>query len=83
MTGGLVAIAAIVGLVLGAILRPATLVAVALAVGSVVIGLLGVWLFARLEGGVLDPLAYFAEVQGPLAPLQLVFAALAAVVSSR
>jgi hypothetical protein len=83
ITGGLLAVAVIVGLVLGAMLRPATVVAVGLAIGSVIVGLLGVWLFARAEGGVLDPLAYFSEVQGALAPLQVVFAALAAVVSSR
>jgi hypothetical protein len=83
MTGGLLAVAVIVGLVLGAVLRPATVAAVALAIGSVVFGLLGVWLFARAEGGVLDPLTYFGDVQGPLAPLQLLVAALAAVASSR
>jgi hypothetical protein len=83
MTAGLLAVSVVVGLIVGAILRPRTLLAVAIAVGSVVVGLLGVWLFARSEGGVLDPLDYFAEVQGPLAPIQLLFAALAAVVSSR
>ena len=83
ITGGLLAVAVIVGLALGAILRPATVVAVGLAVGSVIVGLLGVWLFARAEGGVLDPLAYFSDVQGALAPLQVVFAAVSAVVSSR
>jgi hypothetical protein len=83
MTGGLLAVALIVGLVLGAVLRPSTVLAVGLAVGSVAVGLLGVWLFARAEGGVLDPLSYFGDVQGPLAPLQLVVAALAAVASSR
>jgi hypothetical protein len=83
MTAGLLALAVVVGLVLGALLRPATGIAVSLAVGSVVVGLLGIWLFARAEGGVLDPLAYFGDVQGPLAPAQLVLAALAAVASSR
>jgi hypothetical protein len=83
MTAGLLAVSVVVGLIVGAILRSQTLLAVAIAVGSVVVGLLGVWLFARSEGGVLGPLDYFGEVQGPLAPIQLLFAALAAVVSSR
>jgi hypothetical protein len=83
MTAGLLALSVVVGLVVGALLRPATAIAVSLAVGSVVVGLLGVWLFARAEGGVLDPIAYFGDVQGPLAPAQLVLAALAAVASSR
>ena len=83
MTAGLLVVSVVVGLIVGAILRSQTLLAVVIAVGSVVVGLLGVWLFARSEGGVLGPLDYFAEVQGPLAPIQLLFAALAAVVSSR
>jgi hypothetical protein len=83
MTAGLLATSVVIGLVIGALLRPATAVAVSLAVGSVVVGLLGVWLFARAEGGVLDPLSYFGDVQGPLAPIQLVLAALAAIASSR
>jgi hypothetical protein len=83
LTAGLIAVSVVVGLVIGAMLRPATAVAVVLAVGSVAVGLLGVWLFARAEGGVLDPLAYFGEVQGPLAPIQILLAAGAAVVGSR
>ena len=83
MTAGLLALSVVLGLVVGALLRPATAIAVSLAVGSVVVGLMGIWLFARAEGGVLDPIAYFGDVQGPLAPAQLVLAALAAVASSR
>jgi hypothetical protein len=83
MTAGLLVVAVVVGFVLGSVLRPATALAVSLAIGSVVVGLVGVWLFARAEGGVLDPLTYFADVQGLLAPVQLLLAALAAVVSGR
>ena len=83
MTAGLLAASVVVGIVLGSMLRPRTGVAVGLAVGSVVVGLLGVWLFSRVEGGVLDPLAYLADVEGPLAPIQLLLAAATAVVSSR
>ena len=83
MTGGLLAVSVVVGIVLGSTLRPRTAMAVGLAVGSVVLGLLGVWLFSRLEGGVLDPLAYLADVEGPLAPLQLLLAAGTATLTSR
>ena len=83
MTGGLLAVSVVVGIVLGSTLRPRTAVAVGLAVGSVVLGLLGVWLFSRLEGGVLDPLAYLADVEGPLAPMQLLLAAVTAALTSR
>jgi hypothetical protein len=83
MTAGLLAVSAVVGLVLGAMLRPWTRVAVGLAIGSVVVGLLGVWLFSRVEGGVLDPLAYLADVEGPLAPIQLLLAGATAIAASR
>lgn len=83
MTGGLLAVSVVVGIVIGSTLRPRTAAAVGLAVGSVVVGLLGVWLFSRVEGGVLDPLAYLADVEGPLAPLQLLLAAGTAAVTSR
>jgi hypothetical protein len=83
VTAGLLAVAVVVGLVVGSLVRPATLAAVGLALGSVVLGLLGVWLFSRTEGGVLDPITYLADVQGPLAPIQLILAAIAAIVGSR
>ena len=83
MTGGLLAVSVVVGIVLGSTLRPRTAMAVGLAVGSVVLGLLGVWLFSRLEGGVLDPLAYLADVEGPLVLIQLLLAAASATAGSR
>jgi len=82
MTAGLIAVSVVLGLVLGSLVRP-TAAAVGLAVGSIVLGLVGIWLFARLEGGVLDPITYLADVQGVLAPAQVILAALAALVSSR
>jgi hypothetical protein len=83
MTGGLLVVSVVIGIILGSTVRPRTAVAVGLAVGSVVVGLLGVWLFSRVEGGVLDPLTYLADVEGPLAPLQLLLAAASAAVTSR
>ena len=54
------------------------------AVATVVAGLVGVWLFGRIEGGVLDPIAYLDEVQGwPLVGLQLLAGAGLAAASSR
>jgi hypothetical protein len=83
MTAGLLAVDVVLALVIGSIARPATALGIALAVGAVAVGLLGVWLFARTEGGVLDPLAYLVEVEGPVAPLQLIVAAVAAFIASR
>jgi len=40
--------------------------------GAVAFGLLSIWLFGRIEGGVMDPVAYFLEVHGwPLVMGQL------------
>jgi hypothetical protein len=83
MTGGLLVVSVAIGIVLGSTLRPRTAVAVGLGAASVVVGLLGVWLFSRVEGGVLDPLTYLADVEGPLAPLQLLLTAASAAVTSR
>jgi hypothetical protein len=49
----------------------------------VVLGLLGIWLFGRWEGGVLDPLEYLAEVQGFVVPLELLAAGGLAAAASR
>lgn len=71
VTAGLIVLAAFLGWLTGRLVSPpsrATLVALA----TVVLGLLGIWLFGRIEGGVLDPIEYLAEVQGwPLVALQL------------
>jgi len=54
------------------------MVAVALAVGSVVLGQLGLWLYARVEGGVLPLGGYLAETFGVLVPFQVAVAAIVA-----
>jgi hypothetical protein len=74
ITVGLIVHAGLLGWLTGLLVRP-PLRASAVAVGAVVGGLLGIWLFGRWEGGVLDPVAYFAEVQGILVPLELLAAA--------
>lgn len=51
-------------------------VVVALAVGAVSLGQVGLWLYGRSEGGVLALPDYLATVYGVLVPLQLVVAAI-------
>ena len=71
VTAGLVVVAALTGWIAGRLVSPPSRAAV-VALLAVVAGLAGVWLFGRLEGGVLDPIAYLDEVQGwPLVALQL------------
>ena len=71
VTAGLVVLAAFLGWLIGKLVAGPPRAAV-VGVVAVVTGLAGIWLFGRLEGGVLDPIAYFDEVQGwPLVSLQL------------
>lgn len=55
-----------------------SLTASALATTATIVGFLGVWLFARTEGGVLALTDYLGEVFGPIVPLHLLLAAIAA-----
>ena len=48
------------------VVRPGRVVAAAIAVASVALGLVGIWLFAGFEGGALGPVDYLAGVQGVL-----------------
>jgi hypothetical protein len=68
VTAGLVIAAAFFGWLTGRLVSP-PLRAAAVALAGVVLGLLGIWLFGRYEGGVLDPIAYLAEVEGPIVVL--------------
>ena len=58
-------------------------IAVVMALVAVALGQLGLWLYARTEGGVLPLPEYLGEVFGILVPIQAVFAALTAWVSAR
>lgn len=65
VTAGLIVVAAFLGWLTGRLVSPpgrAALVALIM----VVAGFLGIWLFGRIEGGVLDPVAYLVEVEGPI-----------------
>jgi hypothetical protein len=57
--------------------------AVALAAVAILAGQIGLWLYARIEGGVLPPIDYLAEVFGPLVPVQLLVAVIAAWLTAR
>jgi hypothetical protein len=65
VTAGLVIVAAFLGWLTGRLVSPPS-AAAAVAVAAVVAGLLAIWAFGRIEGGVLDPIAYLAEVEGPV-----------------
>jgi hypothetical protein len=83
VTFGLLGVAAVTGWAVGSLARPSLGLAVGIAVGSVALGLVGVWLFARLEGGVLGLPEYLAEVQGPLVFVELAVAGVIAAGSVR
>lgn len=68
VTAGLIIAAAFLGWLTGRLVSPPVRAA-AVGLAGVAIGLLGIWLFGRFEGGVLDPIAYLAEVQGPIVVL--------------
>ncbi|HEX7221956.1 MAG TPA: hypothetical protein VF231_01795, partial [Candidatus Limnocylindrales bacterium] len=83
VTLGLVVVAAFVGWIVASLVRPLVSVAVALAVGSVALGLVGIWLFAGLEGGALGLVDYLGQVQGPLVVVELAVAGLIAYATIR
>lgn len=59
------------------------LVVLVLTTAAVTLGQIGLWLYARSEGGVLGPIDYLAETFGLLVPLQLVIAWVAAWATAR
>jgi hypothetical protein len=88
ISAGLLVVAGLTGLFVAEALRagasariPARLrrtLAVALGVESVAVAQLGIWLYARAEGGALGIIDYLAQTFGPLVPLQFAIAALVA-----
>jgi hypothetical protein len=93
VTAGLIVVAAVGGWVVAAAVRAGTApalrrpqrswAAVILAVAGVAVGQLGLWLYARYEGGVLGPLDHLAQTYGILVPLELGVAAVAAWLAAR
>jgi hypothetical protein len=83
VTAGLVILAAFLGWLTGHLVSPPGLAAI-VALVAVVAGFLAIWLFGRVEGGVLDPIAYLAEVEGPVVViLSLLFGGGLAAAASR
>ena len=93
LSAGLVVVAAVIGWGVAIALRVGAgdhlaprrrlALALTLSLGSVALGQLGLWQYARTEGGVLAPLDYLAEVFGFLVPFQFGAAAAAAWLSAR
>ena len=93
ITAGLIAVAGLGGWAIAVAVRAGGLDAVApsrrralavgLAVAAVLAGQLGLWLFARYEGGVLGPVDYLAETFGLLVPLQFLVGVAAAWLAAR
>jgi hypothetical protein len=88
LSAGLAVVAFFMGRLVGSMVRlgagntmssPARVVlAVLLSLGGIAIGQIGIWLFARNEGGALDLGAYLFDAYGPLVPLEFMIATLAA-----
>jgi len=53
-------------------------IAAALAGLGVLLGQVGLWLFARVEGGVLSPIDYLGQTFGVLVPVEVLLAAVVA-----
>jgi hypothetical protein len=75
VTVGLVAAAGAIGWLTGLVVRPLRPAAVAIALASVGLALVAIWLYAGIEGGVLGIVDYLAEVQGILVPIEFAAAA--------
>jgi hypothetical protein len=93
VTAGLIALAGLGGWVVAIAVRAGGIgaltperriaIAVVLAALGVLGGQLGLWLFARYEGGVLGPVDYLAETFGLLVPIELAAAIGAAWLAAR
>ncbi len=81
--GWAVAIALKVGATATITRRDRVCLATGLALAAIVLGQVGLWLFARSEGGVLPIVDYLGQTFGPLVPLQAVAAATTAAWSAR
>jgi hypothetical protein len=76
--GYLVALAVVIGAGDTLPSRVRRWIAAVLAALGVLVGQVGLWLFARAEGGVLSPLDYLAQTFGPLVPVEVLLAAVVA-----
>jgi hypothetical protein len=93
VTAGLVVAAATTGWAVGTGLRAGrgarragagpVRTALALAMVAIALGQIGLWAYARAEGGVLAPLDFLWQVYGGLVPVEFVTAAIAAWIAAR
>jgi hypothetical protein len=93
VTAGLIALAALGGWAIAIAIRVGSagtvarqrraVMAAVFAALAVAGGQLGLWLFARYEGGVLGPVEYLAETFGLLVPIELAIAIVAGWFASR
>jgi hypothetical protein len=83
MTAGLLVVGLVVGWAAGSGAPGRRGLAVGVALGTTVAGLLAAWAWSRLEGGTLDPLDLYGRTLGPVAPLTLLLAAIAGWASAR
>jgi hypothetical protein len=65
VTAGLIVVAGFAGWLIGRFVSPPSRAAL-IGVAAVVIGFLAIWAYGRLEGGVLDPIDYLFQVEGPV-----------------
>ena len=63
--------------------RRRVVIALALALGAVALGQLGLWQYGRSEGGVLGPLDYLGQVYGPLVLVEFAAAGVIAWLAAR
>ena len=72
---GLLVVAFLIGRFVGLTLRSRCRAAVIIALLAIVVGQLGIWLYARSEGGVLGLVDYLGQAFGWLVPAQLLVGA--------
>ena len=65
VTAGLIVLAVVLGWIVGLLVSPPARAAL-VALAAVVVGFVAIWAFGRVEGGVLDPITYLLEVEGPI-----------------
>jgi hypothetical protein len=91
VSSGLLIMAVVIGRFVGLGLRTARgalspgrarVIALLIAVGGMALAQLGIWVYARSEGGVLELVDYLGQTFGPLVPLEIALAAVVAVLSA-